>query len=77
MERIQFLSSGQRIDGTLVTPKKTQDRNPGVVFFHGMTSSKKNYALIAEQLDQQGIVGMTLNIRGHGSSEGDFDSNPN
>lgn len=74
MERIHFQSGGQRIDGTLVAPRKMQKKNPGIVFFHGMTSSEKGYIPIAERLAQHGIVGMTLSIRGHGTSEGDFNA---
>lgn len=74
MEKVRFQSAGQRIDGTLVTPSQLRNQAPGVVFFHGMTSSEKNYIPIAERLAAKGIVGMTLSIRGHGSSEGEFDT---
>lgn len=72
MKKVCFLSCGQLIQGTLITPKNLQKTNPGVIFFHGMTSSEKNYIPIAELLADNNIVGITLSIRGHGESEGDF-----
>ena len=71
--KISFLSGGQQIEGTLITPKVMDGKKPGVVFFHGMTSSEDGYIPIAEKLAESGIVGMTLSIRGHGNSEGNFD----
>ena len=72
MEQIHFYSDGQRIDGSLVTPEKMRGNHPGVIFFHGMTSSERGYIPIAQRLAKKGIVAMTLSLRGHGSSEGDF-----
>ena len=71
--KISFLSGGQQVEGTLITPKVMDGKKPGVVFFHGMTSSEDGYIPIAERLAESGIVGMTLSIRGHGNSEGNFD----
>jgi esterase/lipase len=39
-----------------------------------MTSSEKNYLPIAQKLAEKGIVGLTLSIRGHGDSDGNFDN---
>lgn len=72
-KKVSFLSGGQKVEGTLVTPKVMDGKKPGVVFFHGMTSSEDRYIPIAEKLAESGIVGMTLSIRGHGNSEGSFD----
>ncbi len=74
MERIRILSGGEHMEGTLILPSKVQVQNPGAIFFHGMTSSEKNYIPIAERLAAHGIVGLTLSIRGHGNSEGDFNT---
>ena len=71
-EKIIFLSEGQKVRGTLVKPIKVAKKIPGVIFFHGMTSSEKGYIPIAEKLARKDICVMTLNIRGHGNSEGDF-----
>ncbi len=74
MEKIYFYSNNQRIDGTLITPKKTKTKNPGVIFFHGMTSSEKGYIPIAESLTKNGIISLTLNLRGHGSNQGNLNT---
>ena len=71
-KQISFLSERQKIRGTLFTPAKIKGKIPGVIFFHGMTSSEKGYIPIAEGLAKKGICAMTLSIRGHGNSEGDF-----
>lgn len=72
MKKIRFTSGGEQIEGTLITPVKIKEKNPGVIFFHGMTSSEKSYLPIAQRISEHGIIGMTLNIRGHGTSEGNF-----
>jgi uncharacterized protein len=72
-QKIQFASEGSQIKGTLITPKIMKEKNPGVIFFHGLTSSEKGYISFAEKLAEHGIVSLTLNVRGHGESEGDFD----
>lgn len=72
MQKIQFNSEGKQIRGTLVTPTRMKSKNPGVIFFHGLTSSEKGYIPFAEKLAEHGVVGMTLSVRGHGESEGDF-----
>jgi esterase/lipase len=49
-----------------------KEKNPGVIFFHGLTSNENGYIPFAEKLAEHGIVGLTLSVRGHGESEGDF-----
>ncbi len=72
MERVQFLNNGQAITGTLLLPKHLKDKNPAVLFFHGMTSSEANYIPLAQRLAETGIIGLTINLRGHRGSEGSF-----
>lgn len=73
MEKVQFLNNGQKITGSLLLPKHLKDKNPAVLFFHGMTSSEANYIPLAQRMAEKGIVGLTINLRGHGDSEGSFD----
>ncbi len=72
-EKIKFNSNGQRVEGTLIMPEKISGRVGGVIFFHGMTSNEKNYIPIAEKIAELGMVGLTINFRGNGISEGDSD----
>lgn len=71
-EKISFLSGGQRIDGTLIMPDNSGLKVPGVIFFHGMTSNEERYIPLAQRLAQTGIAGLALSLRGHRTSEGDF-----
>lgn len=71
MEKISFLSQGQRIDGTLFLPETKAGKSPAVLFFHGLTSSENRYHEFAQLLCANGIIGITLSMRGHGTSKGD------
>lgn len=71
MKFISFQSEGQRVDGHLFIPLSGGEKYPGVLLLHGLTSSEANYIPIAERLSQNGIAAMTINMRGHGTSEGD------
>lgn len=73
MQRISFLSKGQKINGTLVLPDERDGLIPAVLFFHGMTSSEKRYIPYAQALAKEGIAGLALSLRAHGDSEGEFD----
>lgn len=64
MEKINFQSKGQRVDGTLFIPNNTK-RNPGVIFFHGLGSNEKRYLPMAETLCAKGFTVLTFNFRGH------------
>lgn len=55
-------------------PVKMKKKIPGVIFFHGMTTSEKRYISIAEKLSKLGICVMTFSLRGHGNSEGSFNN---
>ncbi len=72
MEKVSFKSGGQVVNGSLFVPNGAKEDLPGVIFLHGMTSSEKNYIEIASKVAELGIVGLTINLRAHGTSEGDF-----
>jgi hypothetical protein len=69
MQKIEITNTGQRMNGTLFVPT-SQDKSPGVIFFHGLTSSEARYVGMAERLLENGIAALTINLRGHGTSEG-------
>lgn len=73
-KKLEFVSGGQKVVGTLVTPDDITKKYPAVIFLHGMTSSEAGYIPIAQALAERGIVGMTLSLRGHGESGGAFDT---
>ncbi|MES2216474.1 MAG: alpha/beta fold hydrolase [Patescibacteria group bacterium] len=70
INKVSFQNKGQRIDATLISPQTLTTRVPGVIFFHGLTSSEKNYLPLAVELASHGIISLTVNLRGHASSEG-------
>lgn len=70
-EIIEISSAGQRMDASLFTPNPHNGKHSAVMTIHGMTSSKDGYEPIVERLvEEHGIVGMAVSIRGHGNSEG-------
>ncbi len=70
---ISFPSDNLTIRGTLVMPGADYNRPvPGVIIFHGMTSSEKGYVPLAQSLAGHGIAGLAVSMRGHGRSDGDF-----
>ncbi len=69
MQKINFTSDGQNVEGTLFIPNNGQ-ANPGVIFFHGSGSNQGRYLSLAEALCKNNIAALTFNIRGHDSSEG-------
>ena len=74
MQKIEFKSGGERLEGTLCMPNIGEPPYPGVIFFHGLTSSQDKYIPMAEALAQVGIAGMTVNIRAHGQSGGTLET---
>ena len=68
IEKINFNS----MTGTLFIPDNFQKKYPFVIFFHGMTSSEKNYLPLANQLLENNIASLTVNIRGHGTDSQNF-----
>ena len=71
MRKVSFESEEERVDGTLFIPD-VKIKSAGVIFFHGSGSSEKNYIGMGEQLLRRGVAALTLNLRGHGTSEGKF-----
>jgi dienelactone hydrolase len=68
---IFFKSEGQKIAGTLFSPKEWRPKHPGVLIMHGWKSGRKSHASIARKLADIGFASMTFDFRGHGESEGD------
>lgn len=62
------------ITGTLIMPEQIDHEIPAVIFIHGMTSSEAGYLGLAEKIAGRGLVCLTINLRGHGASSGQFSS---
>ncbi len=70
MKKFSINVAGQRVDGTFFVPDN-ENKNPGVIFFHGAESSEKRYIGMAEQLIKMELqlwplicVGMVVQARG-------------
>lgn len=74
IEKIELSVDSQKIKGTFFYPEIVKDKNPAVIFFTGMTSNENRYMDIATELVKNNIIVFTLSYRGHGDSEGDFNS---
>jgi dienelactone hydrolase len=72
MRKVAFLSNNVTIHGTLCIPQFTNSLLPGVIIFHGMTSSEDSYVALAELLAKHGMAALAISMRGHGESGGDF-----
>lgn len=75
MERITLHSGNIRIVGEYFQPAETHfvPPYPAVIVLHGFGSHKASHRGFGEFLQQNGFVGLTLDLRGHGDSEGELD----
>ena len=69
---LSFESEGQKIAGTLFSPKHWRSKHPGVLIMHGWKGSQISHASVARKLADVGFASMTFDFRGHGESEGDL-----
>jgi pimeloyl-ACP methyl ester carboxylesterase len=69
---ISFTVDQEKINGHLVIPNEGGDRKPGIIFIHGMTSSEKGYLQLANDCAHKWIVWLTINLRWHEGSDGNF-----
>lgn len=72
MQKVNFESNGVGISATLAMPDIAYELLSGVVIFHGMTSSENSAIPLAASLADIGIAGLSVSMRGHGESGGDF-----
>ena len=70
IEKVNFLSEGQKISGILHLPEKKNP--PCVIASHGLLSSKdsEKYIALGNRLSQEGIAMLRFDFRGIGESEG-------
>jgi dipeptidyl aminopeptidase/acylaminoacyl peptidase len=65
-------SNKQHIKGTLFFPEKVKAKNPAVLFLHGWSSDRQGYAFRADPLTKLGYICLTIDLRGHGESDGEL-----
>ncbi len=72
---ITFGSNGIKLNGTIFMPARAgkDNRLPGTVMCHGYGSAQDAFEHSARALAAQGIITLTFDFRGHGSSSGKLD----
>jgi hypothetical protein len=70
IEKVTFLSEGQKLAGILHLPEKKNP--PCIIASHGLLSSKasEKYIALGDKLSQEGIAMLRFDFRGIGESEG-------
>ena len=71
-EEIYFPSGDLKLHGVIYLPEG-EGRFPGVVMCHGMASDQRSMRPCAQQLARKGIAAFSIDLRGHGRSEGTMD----
>lgn len=69
-----FAVNNQKLRGVFILPKILKDKNPAVLFIHGLTSQKENSFQYANGLAKLGCISFLFDMRGHGESEGDINA---
>jgi dipeptidyl aminopeptidase/acylaminoacyl peptidase len=75
VEKVAFMSEGNRISGVLHLPEK---KNPScVIASHGLLSSKdsEKYIALGERISREGMAMLRFDFRGIGESEGKEEDN--
>jgi uncharacterized protein len=70
MDKINLKVNGQYISANLLKPDNLKEKNPALIFVHGWSSNKVGNILRAQALTQLGFICLTLDLRGHGNSDG-------
>jgi len=68
-EEVEFRVDREKLKGTIFLPEG-EGPFPGVVFYHGAQSSRKNYLPICQDLANQGLAALAFDFRGCGKSSG-------
>ena len=71
---IKFNSAGLQLFGIIIAPEVIKDKNPAVIFVHGLTGSKESSCQYADGLAELGYISFLFDMRGHGGSEGDINT---
>ncbi len=69
-KEFHFDSEGSQLSAALVYPEQMKDKNPAILFFHGLTGHKESCDQYATGLAKIGYISMIFDMRGHGQSPG-------
>jgi dienelactone hydrolase len=62
VREISFASGGERVDGVLVAPPRSEGRVPAVVYLHGSGGDRTQLLPLASSLATRGAVALTLTL---------------
>ncbi|MES2225768.1 MAG: alpha/beta fold hydrolase [Patescibacteria group bacterium] len=71
MKDIDLQVDGLQLKAELFAPNVAKGKRPGVLLIHGWESAQDRMFGLAEELTELGYVCLTIDLRGHGKSEGD------
>ena len=72
-QNVEFKVGENTLRGSLFIPDG-KGPFPGVVFFHGRGSTRKNYLPMASRLAENGVLTLAFDFRGCGESDGEFEN---
>lgn len=74
MKKVKIDSNGEKVAATLIYPTHINDTMPGCIFIHGWLSNQEGYIKRAKTVAELGIICLTIDLRGHGKSEGNLEN---
>ena len=69
----EFTVNNSRLKYTVIFPENLRDKNPAILFLHGLTGKKESSYQYAQGLAKIGYISFLFDMRGHGESEGNLD----
>jgi len=70
---IKIRVKDQSIAATLIKPENLDSKNPALIFVHGWKSNQAGNIKRATEVSKLGFVCLTIDLRGHGKSDGKID----
>lgn len=71
--RLILKSDNQSISANLIRPENLKSKNPALIFIHGWKSNQEGNIKRATEISKHGFICMTLDLRGHGQSDGSIE----
>ncbi len=77
IQNVSYTADGVTLRAFLIKPKEKNGLMPGLIVFHGFSSSKEAILPLSIEIAKNGYIVLTPDLRGHGKSEGiaNFDLN--
>lgn len=67
-----FFVNNKQLSGAIISPEVLKDKNPAILFIHGLTGHKESNLQYANCLAKLGYISFIFDLRGHGESEEDI-----